>query len=107
MSAMAALSPLNRSMAEQSRPATTDESSAAPEWQRKDTFVAALAHELRQPLAAMRAAMAVTRLAPGSDAARRAGDVMERQLGQMSRLVEDLVDATRWTHRQVSLDKQP
>jgi signal transduction histidine kinase len=104
---MAASITSNRQAAGQSGPNTAGESAAPPEWQRKDTFVATLAHELRQPLSAMLAAMAVARRAPGSDAARRADDVMQRQLGQMGRLLEDLVDATRWARGQVSLDKQP
>jgi signal transduction histidine kinase len=73
---------------------------------RKDTFVATLAHELRQPLSAMLAAAEVVRLAPGAEAASRAADVMRRQIGQMSRLVEDLVDATRWARGKVTLHKR-
>lgn len=83
------------------------ERSLMQDWRRKDTFVATLAHELRQPLSAMLAAVEVARIAPNSDAAGRAHDVMLRQLGQMSRLVEDLVDATRWAHGKVTLDRHP
>jgi PAS domain S-box-containing protein len=72
---------------------------------RKDTFVATLAHELRQPLSAMLAAAEVVRIAPGAEAASRAADVMRRQIGQMSRLVEDLVDATRWARGKVPLHR--
>jgi two-component system CheB/CheR fusion protein len=68
-----------------------------------DLFVATLAHELRQPLATMLTAVEVVRLAPGTDTARRAADVMRRQLEQMSRLVDDLVDAARWAHGKVAL----
>src|ERR1700730_4696932 len=73
---------------------------------RKDTFIATLAHELRQPLSAMLAAAEVVRLAPGAEAASRAADVMRRQIGQMSRLVEALVDATRWARGKVTLHKR-
>lgn len=104
---MTASSPGNRQTDEQNRSTTQDEPTASSEWQRKDTFIATLAHELRQPLSAMLAAMAVARLVPGSEAARRADDVMQRQVGQMSRLVEDVVDATRWVRGQVTLNKQP
>jgi signal transduction histidine kinase len=83
------------------------EPSPTQDWRRKDTFVATVAHELRQPLSAMLAAVEVARIAPGSDAARRAHDVMRRQLGQMSRLVDDLVDAARWAHGKVTLNKRP
>ena len=103
---MAALSP-SQHTAEACRPVADRTSRAAPKWQRKDTFIATLAHELRQPLSAMLAAMAVTRLAPGSEAARRADEVMQRQVRQMSRLVEDLVEATRWARGQLALEKQP
>ncbi|PYR02657.1 MAG: hypothetical protein DMF97_04025 [Acidobacteria bacterium] len=72
---------------------------------RKDTFIATLAHELRQPLSAMLAAAEVVRMAPDAMVARRAAAVMRRQLGQMSRLVEDLVDATRWAQGKVTLQK--
>ena len=70
-----------------------------------DLFVATLAHELRQPLSTMLAAVAVVRQAPGTDAALRAADVMQRQLGQMGRLVDDLVDAARWAHGKVPLGR--
>jgi signal transduction histidine kinase len=73
---------------------------------RKDAFVATLAHELRQPLSAMLAAAEVVRLAPGAEAASRAADVMRRQIDQMSRLVEDLVDATRWARGKMTLHKR-
>jgi signal transduction histidine kinase len=83
--------------------ATLDRSPAC-ESRRKDTFVATLAHELRQPLTAMQAAVEVIRRTAGtSESARRAADVMRRQLGQMSRQIEDLVDAVRWARGKVSL----
>jgi Winged helix-turn helix len=40
------------------------------------------------------------------DTARQCSDVMQRQLGQMSRVVEDLVDATRWARGNVALQKR-
>jgi signal transduction histidine kinase len=70
---------------------------------RKDTFVATLAHELRQPLSAMLAAVEVVQVAPDLQAAQRAVHVMRRQIGQMTRLVEDLIDATRWASGKVTL----
>jgi signal transduction histidine kinase len=90
---------------EQSPVDATLDRSPAPDGRRKDIFVATLAHELRQPLSVMLAAVEVVRLTPGTHAAHRAADVMRRQLGQMSRLVEDLVDATRWARGKVSLHK--
>jgi signal transduction histidine kinase len=51
----------------------------------------------------MLAAVEVVRVAPHLDAARGAVQVMRRQINQMSRLVEDLVDATRWASGKVTL----
>jgi signal transduction histidine kinase len=78
----------------------------APAFTPHDLFVATLAHELRQPLSTMLAAVEVVRVAPDTESARRAADVMRRQLDQMSRLVEDLVDAARWAHGKVALHRR-
>jgi signal transduction histidine kinase len=77
--------------------------SPAHDSRRRDAFVATLAHELRQPLSAMLAAVEIVRRAPGTEAASRAASVMRRQLSQMSRHVEDLVDTVRWARGKVSL----
>jgi signal transduction histidine kinase len=61
----------------------------------KDNFLAIVAHELRQPLAAATAAMSLLRAEPAGNARARAHNVMERQLLRMTRLVEDLLDAAR------------
>jgi signal transduction histidine kinase len=90
---------------EQSIAEATVDRSPAHDSRRKDTFVATLAHELRQPLSAMLAAVEVVRRSAGTQAARGAVDVMRRQLGQMSRQVEDVVDAVRWARGKVSLYK--
>ena len=73
------------------------------ERRRKATFVATLAHELRQPLSALLAAVEVVRLAPESDSATQATGVMKRQIAQMNRVVDDLIDATRWSQGKVTL----
>ena len=71
---------------------------------RKDAFLAMLAHELRNPLAAMRNAthLLSTR---GADAAttRRAGTIIDRQLKQLARIVDDLLDVSRITRGQLTL----
>jgi signal transduction histidine kinase len=90
---------------EQSLAEGTVDRAPALDNRRKDTFIATLAHELRQPLSAMLAAVEVVRHGPGTEATRGAANVIRRQLGQMSRLVEDLVDATRWARGKVSLHK--
>ncbi len=62
---------------------------------RKDEFLATLAHELRNLLAPVRNAVQVIRLAPDPSAGERARTLMERQLQQMVRLVDDLLDVSR------------
>jgi PAS domain S-box-containing protein len=75
---------------------------------RKDEFLATLAHELRNPLAPLSNALAVMKRA-GDDPAvvLRARDTMERQLAQLVRLVDDLLDLNRITHNRLDLRKQP
>ncbi|MCC7055183.1 MAG: response regulator [Gemmatimonadaceae bacterium] len=63
---------------------------------RKDHFIATLAHELRNPLAPIRNAVAVQRL-KGYDDPQMVWctEVIDRQVGHMSRLLDDLLDASR------------
>lgn len=64
--------------------------------ERKNEFLAMLAHELRNPLAPIRFALEIAKRAEGnSDLMRPALGTMERQLGQMTRLVDDLLDVSR------------
>ncbi len=74
----------------------------------KDDFLAMLAHELRNPLAPIRAALHILEL-PQTDAAkaRHAREVMNRQIGHMVRLVDDLLDAARIMRGRIELQKQP
>ncbi len=63
---------------------------------RKDEFLATLAHELRNPLAPLRNGLQVMRLAGAdADVVERARAMMERQLTQIIRLVDDLLDVNR------------
>ena len=75
--------------------------------QRKDEFLATLAHELRNPLAPIRNGLQVMRLS-GSENSDIADirSMMERQLNQMIRLVDDLLDVSRITRDQLDLKKQ-
>jgi signal transduction histidine kinase len=75
---------------------------------RKSEFRAILSHELRNPLGSMSNAVYVLgRAAPGSERARRALAVIERQLAQLSRLIDDLLDVTRITRGRVELRREP
>ena len=62
---------------------------------RKDRFLATLAHELRNPLAPIRSGLQLLKLSPQDDVAARTLPVMERQLGQLVRLIDDLLDVSR------------
>ncbi|HEY8505291.1 MAG TPA: ATP-binding protein, partial [Gemmataceae bacterium] len=71
---------------------------------RKDEFLAVLAHELRNPLAAMRNATEVARLLPAGDAQWRwAHGVIDRQSARLARLVDDLLDVSRITRGKIPL----
>ena len=65
--------------------------------QRKDEFLATLAHELRNPLAPIRNGLQIMRMTSDAEAISRAQLMMERQLQQMVRLVDDLLDVSRIT----------
>jgi PAS domain S-box-containing protein len=74
---------------------------------RKDEFLATLAHELRNPLAPIRTSLEIMRLAGDNGAAvERARAMMERQLAQMVRLVDDLLDLSRISHNRLQLRKE-
>jgi signal transduction histidine kinase len=69
--------------------------------QRKDEFLAALAHELRNPLAPIRFALESLKLGPPPASEARARDVIDRQLRQLVRLVDDLLDVSRITANKI------
>jgi PAS domain S-box-containing protein len=74
---------------------------------RKDEFLATLAHELRNPLAAIRNAAAILKAMESSNPeARWVPEVIDRQLAQMSRLLEDLLDVSRLAHDKLALRRQ-
>jgi len=76
------------------RKAMEDELRAAD--RKKDDFIALLAHELRNPLAPIRNGLQVMRLAGGDmSAVANARTMMDRQLGHMVRLIDDLLDVSR------------
>ncbi len=74
----------------------------------KDEFIATLAHELRNPLAPIRNALHIL-ASEGLDAAatRWAREIMERQMSQLVRLVDDLLDVARITRGHLELRCAP
>jgi two-component system CheB/CheR fusion protein len=74
--------------------------------ERKDEFLAMLAHELRNPLAALRHATEVLRRTEGDrPTLERALDVLERQGHQLGRIVDDLLDVSRISHGKIVLHR--
>jgi len=69
----------------------------------KDEFLATLAHELRNPLAPIRTGLQLLRQEPAQ--APRITEMMDRQLGHLVRIVDDLLDISRITLGKVSLVK--
>jgi PAS domain S-box-containing protein len=70
---------------------------------RKNEFLAILAHELRNPLAPIRNALALMRT-PGGDEPERA--MAERQVAHLARLVDDLMDVSRISQGRIDLRKE-
>jgi len=75
--------------------------------ERKDRFLATLAHELRNPLGPIRnAAEIVRRQAPQDAHIVRACELLDRQVSHMARLVDDLLDLSRMTRGHVQLQRE-
>ena len=73
----------------------------------KNEFMAMLAHELRNPLAPIRACLYILDHAPkGGEEARRAQAIIERQIVHLTRLVDDLLDVSRIDRRAVVLQRE-
>jgi PAS domain S-box-containing protein len=93
--------------AEEARAAVKDrEQRLHYEAQLKDEFLATLAHELRNPLAPLRNVSEILRLESQSEIARQATGVMERQISQLVRLIDDLMDVSRITRGQLTLRRE-
>jgi signal transduction histidine kinase/ActR/RegA family two-component response regulator len=74
---------------------------------RKDEFLATLAHELRNPLAPIRNSIELLRRADGNaEIIAQSSQIMERQVAQMVRLVDDLLDISRITQGKIQLRKE-
>jgi PAS domain S-box-containing protein len=74
---------------------------------RKDEFLATLAHELRNPLAPLRTALHVLTMPHEPSIAARLHVVMARQVDQLTRLVEDLMEVSRITRGDIELRMLP
>jgi PAS domain S-box-containing protein len=82
------------------------EQALAAEAQRKDDFLAMLAHELRNPLAPIRNASHLLAIGASKDpVVARASGIIDRQSAQLSRLVDDLLDVSRVAHGKVLLQR--
>src|SRR3569833_3054218 len=75
--------------------------------QAKDVFLATLAHELRNPLAPIMNALGIISLAPDDKPrVEQSTRLMERQVSQLARLVDDLMDISRISTGKIELKKQ-
>jgi signal transduction histidine kinase len=86
------LSSLNEQLREQDR--------------RKDEFLATLAHELRNPLAPIRTGLHLLRAGSSPEQQLRIGEMMERQIGHLVRMVDDLLDISRVTLGKITLKRE-
>jgi PAS domain S-box-containing protein len=85
-----------------------DSESLREQYRRKDKFLATLAHELRNPLAPIRTGLEVLKRTAKIEnpAALKARDIMDRQLGHMVRLIDDLLDVSRISRGKVELKRE-
>lgn len=78
------------------------------EMRKKDEFIAVLAHELRNPLAPIRTSVSVLRALDSPDPTlARCRDVIDRQVGHMARLIDDLLDVSRLSRGELRLQRSP
>ena len=76
--------------------------------ERKDEFLAMLAHELRNPMAPISAAGHVLSLAANDPAkVAQCSDIINRQIRHMTTLIEDLLDVARVTRGMIALERKP
>lgn len=76
--------------------------------QRKDEFLAMLAHELRNPLAPIRnASELLSRVMPGEPRLQASTGIIKRQITHLTRLVDDLLDVSRITRGRIELQRKP
>lgn len=72
---------------------------------RRAEFLAMLAHELRNPLSPIRTGLQVLRVAESKELANRTFSMIERQVENLSRLIDDLLEVSRVTRGKIQLEK--
>lgn len=99
---------LNASLADANRDLAAGNAALLDADRRKDDFLAILAHELRNPLTPIRAAVAILqRLGAKDPTVVAMRDLIERQALHMTRLIDDLLDVSRITQGKINLKPQP
>jgi PAS domain S-box-containing protein len=84
------------------------EQSLAEQDRRKDEFLAMLAHELRNPLAPIRNASELLKQATlNNSTVHTLGDLVNRQVNQLTRLIDDLLEVSRISQGRMELQKNP
>jgi PAS domain S-box-containing protein len=73
---------------------------------RKDEFLAMLAHELRNPLSAIASAVKLARSSTSNEHREWSNEVIDRQVRQLARLIDDLLDVSRINRGKIQLRKQ-
>ena len=86
--------------------AQTQKKILADEDRRKDEFLAMLAHELRNPLAAISSAVHLAKLSPSVEQRAWSDEVISRQVRQLSHLIDDLLDVSRIRLGKIQLRKR-
>jgi signal transduction histidine kinase len=92
--------------AAQTREARARREQAEAASETKDRYIATLSHELRNPLAALGNAVHLLRMETGQEA-KPTLEMMQRQIAQLTRMVNDLLDVSRVTHGKVTLRPEP
>jgi signal transduction histidine kinase/CheY-like chemotaxis protein len=103
-----ALEQTNRSLKHEMQERREAEDALLEADKRKDEFLATLAHELRNPLAPLRNGLEIMQMRGATpEAIAKSREMMHRQLKQMVRLVDDLLDVSRITTGKLAVRKEP
>jgi signal transduction histidine kinase len=96
--------------AAQAREARARREQAEAESRTKDRYIATLSHELRNPLAALGNAVHLLGMEGGREGRENIGptlEMMRRQIAQLTRMVNDLLDVSRVSHGKITLRLEP